>query len=183
MEPCAQVAMGGQLGALNFGLALSELVTRRTPATPRGAPLLEPPCEPEDAVGVADAALRELLLRPEGAPLPVNVASALFADDCVVRSPRGRFRRRRGCDADSLHESRRRRGYDVDIPWRRVARGYDADIPWRRVARGFFTRTFRGDESRRRHGRDADIPWRHVARGCNADVPRRRVAAPSRPRR
>ena len=36
-------------------------------------------------------------------------------------------------------ESRRRRGWDVDVPWRRVACGCDADIP---------RRLFRGDESR-----------------------------------
>ena len=78
------VAMGGKLGGLNVGLALSELVTRRTPATPRGAPATEPLIDAADAVGVADAALRELLLRPEGAPLPDGVAAALFADDCVV---------------------------------------------------------------------------------------------------
>ena len=78
------VAMGGKLGGLNVGLALSELVTRRTPATPRGTPATEPLIDAADAVGVADAALRELLLRPEGAPLPEGVASALFAEDCVV---------------------------------------------------------------------------------------------------
>ena len=78
------VAMGGKLGGLNIGLALSELVTRRTPATPRGVPATEPLIDAADAVGVADAALRELLLRPEGAPLPEKVASALFAEDCVV---------------------------------------------------------------------------------------------------
>ena len=78
------VAMGGKLGGLNVGLALSELVTRRTPATPRGAPATEPLIDAADAVGVADAALRELLLRPEGAPLPEGVAAALFAEDCVV---------------------------------------------------------------------------------------------------
>ncbi len=78
------VAMGGKLGGLNVGLALSELVTRRTPATPRGAPATEPLVDAADAVGVADAALRELLLRPEGAPLPDGVAAALFAEDCVV---------------------------------------------------------------------------------------------------
>ena len=78
------VAMGGKLGGLNVGLALSELVTRRTPATPRGAPATDPLIDAADAVGVADAALRELLLRPEGAPLPDGVAAALFADDCVV---------------------------------------------------------------------------------------------------
>ena len=76
--------MGGKLGGLNVGLALSELVTRRTPATPRGAPATEPLIDAADAVGVADAALRELLLRPEGAPLPEGVAAALFAEDCVV---------------------------------------------------------------------------------------------------
>ena len=87
--------------------------------------------------------------------------------------------------------SRRRRGRDVDIPWRRFAatrrrrgrdadrrrRGCDAKISQRRVAetprprRGdslgmslgdAATRTFRGDESRRRRGRDAEIPWRRV---------------------
>jgi len=78
------VAMGGKLGGLNVGLALSELVTRRTPATPRGTPAAEPLIDAADAVGVADAALRELLLRPEGAPLPEGVAAALFAEDCVV---------------------------------------------------------------------------------------------------
>ena len=78
------VAMGGKLGGLNVGLALSELVTRRTPATPRGTPATEPLIDAADAVGVADAALRELLLRPEGAPLPEGVAAALFAEDCVV---------------------------------------------------------------------------------------------------
>ncbi len=78
------VAMGGKLGGLNVGLALSELVTRRTPATPRGTPATEPLIDAADAVGVADAALRELLLRPEGAPLPDGVAAALFAEDCVV---------------------------------------------------------------------------------------------------
>ena len=72
------------MGGLNVGLALSELVTRRTPATPRGTPATEPLIDAADAVGVADAALRELLLRPEGAPLPDGVAAALFAEDCVV---------------------------------------------------------------------------------------------------
>ena len=50
----------------------------------------------------------------------------------------------RGCSA---HGSRRRRGCDVDSPWRRVGcRGRDVDSPWKRVAADA-------------RGRDVDIPW------------------------
>ena len=56
---------------------------------------------------------------------------------------------RRGFSADG---SRRRRGRELDIPWRRVAadaRGRDVDIPRRRVAADA-------------RGRDVDIPWRRL---------------------
>ena len=48
--------------------------------------------------------------------------------------------------------SRRRRGWDVDIPWRRLAA-----TP--RLGRGHSVET----GSRRRRGWDVDIPWRRVA--------------------
>ena len=79
-------------------------------------------------------------------------------------------------------ESRRRRGCDVDIQWRRVAatprlrRGYSVEISRgdaAAVRRGCSveasrgdaaaaTRKVRGDESRRRRGCDVDIPWGRV---------------------
>ena len=84
-------------------------------------------------------------------------------------------------------ETSRRRGRDVDIPWRRVAATPRvADIPWRRVAATAATWTFRGDESpprprrgrsvkkSRRRGRDVDILWRRVA---GAVRPKRLVTA------
>ena len=49
---------------------------------------------------------------------------------------------------------RRRRGRDVDIPWRRVAAPPPRPATW----------TCRGDESRRRRGRDVNIPWRRASR-------------------
>ena len=68
-------------------------------------------------------------------------------------------------------ESRRRRGRDVDRPWRRVA----AATAW----------MFRGDETRRRRGRDVDRPWRRVAaprpqRGYSAETSRGAVGASPR---
>ena len=70
------------------------------------------------------------------APSADDLALAAFLAPLAV--PRESLRR-----ADlPLMASRRRRGRDADIPWRRVAaaatwtfrRGRDADIPWRRVA-------------------------------------------------
>ena len=43
--------------------------------------------------------------------------------------------------------SRRRRGWDVEIPWRRVAGGWDVEIPLRRVAGGWDVWIFRGDDA------------------------------------
>ena len=70
--------------------------------------------------------------------------------------------RRRGYSAKT--GSRRRRGRDVDIPWRRGrGDGRDVDISWRRG---------RGD------GRDVDIPWRRGhGDGRDVDIHWRRVAA------
>ena len=80
------VAMGGKLGGLERGprsLGARDAPHARYPEA-RRPPATEPLIDAADAVGVADAALSELLLRPEGAPLPDGVAAALFADDCVV---------------------------------------------------------------------------------------------------
>ena len=86
----------------------------------------------------------------------------------------------------------RRRGYDVDIPRRRVAappRGYDVDVPWGRVAtprlrRGNSAETSRGAAAGLRRGRSVGTGRDAVAttwtfrgdgsrrrRGCDADVP------------
>ena len=71
-----------------------------------------------------------------------------------VRSPRGDF----------SDESRRRRGRDADIPWRRVAAaprlGRGCSVETSRGGAVAGTRMFRGDELRRRRGWDAGIPWR-----------------------
>ena len=69
-----------------------------------------------------------------------------------------RFRR-----ADSFSdESRRRRGRDVESPWRRVAAtprlGRGDSLETSRGDAAATTWKFCGDESRRRRGRDADSP-------------------------
>ena len=79
-----------------------------------------------------------------------------------VRSPRGA----------SLDESRRRRGRDVDVPWRpRLRRGRAVETRprprrGRSVETAAATWTFRGDR-----GCDADVPWRR-GRGRDADIRR-----------
>ena len=81
-----------------------------------------------------------------------------------VRSPRGY----------SADGSRRRRGRDVDISWRRVAAAP-------RLRRGYSA-----GGSRRRRGCDVDISWRRVAaaprrrRGCSVETSRGGAAAATR---
>ena len=84
----AWLAMGGRVGfpatGRQFGLALSELVVKRTPATARGEARSDPPHGEATMVEIADAALKELVLLPPDGVLGDRVRAALFADDCVV---------------------------------------------------------------------------------------------------
>ena len=81
----------------------------------------------------------------------------------VVQRP-GDVRSRRGRSGDG---SRRRRGYDVDIPWRRRERGRRPASPQVLFfGQGVPHATCALEES-----------W---GRGCRADIPRRRVAATPR---
>ncbi|KAH8061706.1 hypothetical protein JL722_3651 [Aureococcus anophagefferens] len=80
-------ALGGKLGlprGRQLGLALGELLVRKTPATPRGAARREPPFGEATMVEIASAALQELLYLPPGGVLGDRVVGALFSDDCVV---------------------------------------------------------------------------------------------------
>ena len=94
----------------------------------------------------------------------------------VVQRP-GDVRSRRGRSGDG---SRRRRGYDVDIPWRRRERGrrpaYASGTLLRpgRPARDVRARGVVG--SRMPRGYSAETS-RGDAAGCRADIPRRQVAA------
>ena len=60
----------------------------------------------------------------------------------------------------STDGSRRRRGCDVDIPWRRARRRRGYSVETSRGAAAAATWIVRGDESQRRRGCDVDIPWR-----------------------
>ena len=80
-------ALGGKLGlprGRQLGLALGELLVRKTPATPRGAARREPPFGEATMVEIASAALQELLYLPPDGVLGDRVVGALFSDDCVV---------------------------------------------------------------------------------------------------
>ena len=80
-------ALGGKLGlprGRQLGLALGELLVRKTPATPRGAARREPPFGEATMVEIAAAALQELLYLPPDGVLGDRVVGALFSDDCVV---------------------------------------------------------------------------------------------------
>ena len=63
-------------------------------------------------------------------------------------------------------ESRRRRGCNVDIPWRRAAA-----TPRRPRGRSSSARGHISDHSRRRRGYDVDIPWRRVPAALVATPP------------
>ena len=70
--------------------------------------------------------------------------------------------------------ARRRRGRDVDIPWKRIAATPSRIVRGSRSREGGSVAGTYGPGSRRRRGRDVDIPWKRIVAG--ADRPRGRRA-------